>query len=241
MSSDYKILPCGDAALVVKLGNDISVKTGTRVRALMQALSGKEGKGIVDLIPAYCSLTVCFDPLAVSYDKLCRRIARLAAAPESGISDHRRIYSIPVCYGGEFGPDLADVASMTGLGEREVIARHSAAEYFIYMLGFLPGFPYLGGLDPAIAVKRLDSPRQKIPCGSVGIGGSQTGVYPMESPGGWRLIGRTPVRLYDPSREPSVLLHAGDFVRFVPVDRGEFDRIAALVEAGAYLPMMTEE
>ena len=183
MSSDYRILPCGDAALVVKLGNDISVKTGTRVRALMQALSGKEGKGIVDLIPAYCSLTVCFDPLAVSYDKLCRRIARLAAAPESGISDHRRIYSIPVCYGGEFGPDLADVASMTGLSEREVIARHSAAEYFIYMLGFLPGFPYLGGLDPALAVKRLDSPRQKIPCGSVGIGGSQTGVYPMESPG----------------------------------------------------------
>lgn len=241
MMEDYRISPCGDAALTVTLGDEISETTGERVRALMMTLAERKGKGIIEIIPAFCSLTVCYDPSVISYSGLCRRIGRaMASAGESPLST-RRIHRIPVCYGGEFGPDLADVAVLAGISEAEVIKRHSTPDYRIYMLGFLPGFPYLGGLDKSIASPRLDSPRQKIPRGSVGIGGSQTGIYPVESPGGWRLIGRTPLLPYDPARTPPVLYAAGDFIRFVPVGRARYDEIAAAVTAGTYLHEVTEE
>lgn len=239
--SDYRILPCGDAALTVVLGDEISEETGGRVCALVSALTKARTRGIVDIIPAFCSLTICYRPSDISYEKLCRYIRRAMNQARQNVISMRRIHRIPVCYGGEFGPDLSDVASMAGISEKEVVIRHSTRDYLIYMLGFLPGFPYLGGLDMSIAAPRLDSPRQVIPCGSVGIGGSQTGIYPMESPGGWRLIGRTPLRLYDPSRMPPVLYTAGDYIRFEPIDRARYDEIARAVDSGTYQHSITEE
>lgn len=238
---DYKILPCGDAALTVTLGNAISESVGGRVRALTDALITKNLSGITEILPAFCSLTVCYDPAVISYRKLCRMVEKAISCKEGMTSSVRRIHQIPVCYGGEFGPDLTDVASLAGLSADEVVRRHSAPDYRIYMLGFLPGFPYLGGLDESIAAPRLDSPRERIPQGSVGIGGSQTGIYPMESPGGWRLIGRTPILPYDPARTPPVLYTAGDDIRFVPVDRARYDEIAAAVAEGTYIHQVTEE
>ena len=241
MMEDYRILPCGDAALAVMLGDTISERTGERVGALADALSAGNVTGITELIPAFCSLTVCYDSAAVSYPKLCRRIEKAMSRADGTTVSARRVHRIPVCYGGEFGPDLADVASLAGLSAEEVIRRHSAPDYRIYMLGFLPGFPYLGGLDESIAAPRLDSPRERIPRGSVGIGASQTGIYPMESPGGWRLIGRTPILPYDPARTPPVLYAAGDSIRFVPIDRARYDELAAAVAAGTYIHQVTEE
>ena len=136
----------------------------------------------------------------------------------------RRVLEIPCCYGGAYGEDLAGLAELTGLSEQEIVAIHSGREYRVYMLGFLPGFVYLGGMDERIAAPRLSSPRVSIPAGSVGIGGSQTGVYPMASPGGWRLIGMTPVAFYDPGREKPVLCEAGDYIRFVPIPPEEYER-----------------
>ena len=135
---------------------------------------------------------------------------------------------IPVLYGGEMGPDLEFVAQHAGKTPEEVVGIHTSADYLIYMLGFTPGFAYLGGMSGEIAAPRLETPRVKIPAGSVGIAGSQTGVYPIDSPGGWQLIGRTPVRMYDPEREPPILPQAGQYIRFYPIDRAEFDRISAL-------------
>ena len=146
----------------------------------------------------------------------------------------RRVFEIPVCYGGEYGPDLGIIAKNAGLSEREVIDIHTSCDYLIYMLGFLPGFCYLGGLDERIHTPRLKTPRLKIPAGSVGIGGSQTGIYPMESPGGWNLMGMTPVRTYDPERDVPILVQAGDYIRFVEIDEAEFSRINKAVEAGEY-------
>lgn len=238
---DYRILPCGDAALAVTFGDVISERTGERVRALADALCAEHVTGITELVPAFCSLTVCYDSAAISYPKLCRRIEKAIVRGEGAATSIRRIHRIPVCYGGEFGPDLADVASLAGLSAEEVIRRHSSRDYRIYMLGFLPGFPYLGGLDESIAAPRLDSPRERIPRGSVGIGGSQTGIYPMESPGGWRLIGRTPILPYDPTRTPPVLYAAGDSIRFVPIDRARYDALAAAVAGGTYIHQVAEE
>lgn len=169
---------------------------------------------------------VTYDPLLTDYETLAAALQRLAAAPDDGgAAGEGRLVTIPVCYGGAFGPDLPFVAEHAGLTETEVIRLHAGREYRIYMLGFLPGFPYLGGLDERLFTPRLASPRTAIPAGSVGIGGEQTGVYPIASPGGWQLIGRTPLKLFDPSagRLPYA---AGDRIRFCPITQDEFDAIA---------------
>ena len=145
-----------------------------------------------------------------------------------------RIFEIPVCYGGEYGPDLQNIADLAGLTPEEVIKIHSSEDYLIYMLGFLPGFSYLGGLDERIHTPRLANPRIRIPAGSVGIGGSQTGIYPLDSPGGWQLLGMTPVKTYDPGREVPILFEAGDYIRFVPVTEEEYLKIKKQVDEGAY-------
>lgn len=231
---DYWILPCGDAALAVTFGDVISERTGERVRALADALCAEHVTGITELVPAFCSLTVCYDSAAISYPKLCRKIEKAIVRGERAATSIRRIHRIPVCYGGEFGPDLPTVAHHAGMSEQDVISLHCAHDYLIDMLGFLPGFAYLGGLDPRLHTPRLSVPRTEIPAGSVGIGGAQTGIYPLASPGGWQIIGRSPVRPYDPERAQPILYRAGEYLRFQPITQKQYDAIEAQIAAGGY-------
>ena len=221
-----RIYPASDCSLCVEFGSEISPQLNARVHALAQSLSSKPAAGVTAVVPAYASLLVCFDPLRVSARRLERLLCRRASETESAPQKDGRLIRIPVCYQDEFAPDMDAVSAHTGLSAREIIARHTAPVYRIYMLGFLPGFPYLGGLDAALETPRLETPRVKIPAGAVGIGGAQTGIYPLESPGGWRLIGRTPLRPYAPERAAPFLYRAGDSLEFYAVDRAEYERLA---------------
>ena len=193
--------------------------------------------GVLELVPSYRSLLVVYDPLVVGYDRLRRQLAGLAGKVAVNVQSTTRVLQVPCCYD---GPDLADVAQLAGISVNEVIRIHSQPVYRIYMLGFLPGFVYLGGLDRRIHAPRLQSPRKAIPAGSVGIGGSQTGIYPLASPGGWRLIGRTPLVMYDPLREPSIPVKAGDGIRFLPVEVREFEALQAEYASGKRWPVFEE-
>ena len=231
----------GEGALNVEFAPEISPAVNARVRALLGALDADPPPGLIDLVPAYRALLVVFDPLALAPGELLERLRSLEGALGTGATAARRV-TIPVAYGGEFGPDLADVAAHTGLTAEEVVARHSGGEYLVYFLGFAPGFPYLGGLDPALVTPRLAQPRTAVPAGAVGIGGEQTGIYPISSPGGWRVIGRTPLRLFDPAAPEPFLLRAGDLLRFRAIDNAQFAALADEVAAGRYRPeIMTSD
>ena len=221
-----RFLPAGDSAVTVELGDAISPEVNARVRSMQTAVENSGIPGIRETVPAYCSLTIHYDPCQILFGPLVARLRELAAALDTDAAFPGEVVELPVLYGGESGPDLGTVARYAGKTEQEVIALHSEAEYLIYMLGFTPGFPYLGGLNPAIAAPRLETPRLRIPAGSVGIAGSQTGVYPVASPGGWQLIGRTPVSLYDPARPGPILLRAGEYIKFRPIDKETFRTIA---------------
>ena len=236
-----RFLNAGDRSLTVEFGNEIKEEIHRQVMALDARLSAAALPGIVETVPTYRSLTVLFDPAVLRRAALERAIEAMTADAQAEETSSRTVLEIPVLYGGEAGPDLAFVAEHAGMTEEEVIRRHSETEYRIYMLGFLPGFTYLGGMDEAIAAPRLEKPRTKIPAGSVGIAGTQTGVYPLESPGGWRLIGRTPAKLYDPSREEPILTRAGDYIRFRPITAEEFARLEAAAEAGESVTVRREE
>lgn len=213
------ILPLGDAAVVLHLDGAIDAAMAGRVRAIAEALRGAQLRGVVDVVPAFASVAVCLDPAHAPPPgeiEATLAAAAEAARPEQG--EPARTMEVPVVYGGAHGPDLADVARHTGLDPAEIVARHTAGDYLVHAIGFAPGFPYLGGLDPRLATPRRATPRSRVPAGSVGIGGAQTGVYPFATPGGWNLIGRTPLSLFDPRREPAALLRAGDRVRFRAVD-----------------------
>jgi KipI family sensor histidine kinase inhibitor len=229
-----RILTAGDAAVTVEFGDAVRAGLNDRVRGLAALLEEKPIRGVTETVPAYCSALVCYDPLIIRHGALVRRLRRYAERAQAAPAGGCRVFTLPVCYGGGYGEDLEDVAVHTGLSAPEVIRRHSAAEYRIYMMGFLPGFAYLGGLDPALATPRLTTPRVKIPAGAVGIGGEQTGVYPLDSPGGWHLIGRTPVRPYDASRNPAILYRAGDCIRFSPISAAEYADIERQIEQGVY-------
>ncbi|MGE5138208.1 MAG: 5-oxoprolinase subunit PxpB [Rudaea sp.] len=204
----------GDAALLIELGGEIDPAVNSRVHALAASLSGEPG--ITSCIPAYASLLVEFDPLFES-DLRERILSALeSAGPPSPFQS--RIVEIPTRYGGEFGPDLDFVAARSGLSPKEVIRLHTAEPFRVFMLGFAPGFPYAGPLPAAIVAPRLETPRPRVPAGSVAIAGRQTGIYPLESPGGWRLIGRTDLVLFDAARDPPALLRPGDYMRFVLAD-----------------------
>ena len=222
---EIDIRPIGACGALAVLGSRISETTGAGVAALEQAIQRAHLPGVTETVPAFASLLVRYDPLRTDYDGVSAALRSLAAEITAGSAQTGRTVDIPVCYGGAYGEDLPDVARHAGLTEEEVIRLHSGRTYRIYMLGFLPGFPYLGGLDERLFTPRLPTPRTRIPAGSVGIGGEQTGIYPMESPGGWRLIGRTPLCLFAPGRKPPYA--AGDSIRFVPIDAREFERIAA--------------
>lgn len=222
-----RVLAAGDAAVTVEFGETIAPEINDHVMAFAQAVEGLGLDGLIETVPTYRSATVYFDPVVIEADQLAERLLTLAESRPSPSARPSRQVDIPVAYGSELGPDLADVASFASLSVEETIALHTSVEYRVYMLGFSPGFPYLGLVPDAIAMPRLATPRAKVPAGSVGVAGSQTGIYPLDTPGGWRVIGRTPVRLYEQARPKPFLLEPGDSVRFMSIDRQEFERLAA--------------
>lgn len=234
-----RFLPAGECALSVEFPPEISPETNQRVRALLSALDRESPTGLLDLVPSYRALLILYDPLELEYERLVALVEELLEGGCSSAAPSRYV-TLPVCYGTEFGPDLPDVAQSAGLTIDEVIAIHSATEYLVYFLGFAPGFPYLGGLDARLHTPRLPRPRTRVPAGSVGIGGEQTGVYSLPTPGGWRLLGRTPVPLYNPASPEPFLLRAGDRLRFEAVERAVYDEIAAEVSAGRYAPRIRD-
>ena len=237
-----RFFPAGDMALVAELGDAISPEINRRVRSLTDALEQGGVPGVFDFLPTYRSVLVYYDPLAATSDEVQDGIRLLLQSAQSTGAATRNIVHLPTLYGGELGPDIAFVAQHNGIDEQEVIRMHSGTDYLVYMMGFSPGFAYLGGLDERLATPRLQSPRTEIPPGAVGIAETQTGVYPVASPGGWQLIGRTPVRLFDPARERPVLLNAGDYVRFVPIEsRERYDDILRQVDAGEYVVVVETE
>jgi KipI family sensor histidine kinase inhibitor len=207
--------PAGDSAVLVSFGNQIDPELNRQVHSLAHRLEAAQLPGLGELVPGYTTLLVHYDTLEYDYNQTVDLLRQHLSTTEALAKLQRRI-TIPVYYGGENGPDLAYVADYHHISVEEVIAIHSGTDYQVYMMGFMPGFPYLGGMNPAIATPRLATPRSKVPGGSVGIAGGQTGVYPLESPGGWQIIGRTPQRLFDLERDPPFLLAPGDVVRFVP-------------------------
>jgi len=226
-----RFTPLGDRAVTITLGSTIDLATHRRVRSACAALDAASPPGMIDQVPAFASLTVHYDPALVAGDPSLAPYERLVAQLDEVLSNAReealpapRVVEIPVCYGGELGPDLGDVAEQHGLTPQQVIDLHAGTEYLVYMVGFMPGFAYMGGLPERLATPRRATPRTAVPAGTVGIGGSQTGVYPLESPGGWNLIGRTPLRIFEIGRDPATLLAAGDRARFAPISPREFER-----------------
>ena len=223
-------------ALVAELGDAISPEINRRVRSLTDALEQGGVPGVFDFLPTYRSVLVYYDPLVATSDEVQDGIKLLLQSAQSTGAGARNVVHLPTLYGGDLGPDIAFVAQHNGIDEQEVIRMHSGTDYLVYMMGFSPGFAYLGGLDERLATPRLQSPRTEIPPGAVGIAETQTGVYPVASPGGWQLIGRTPLKLLDPAPERPVLLNAGDYVRFVPIEsRERYDDILRRVDAGEYV------
>ena len=211
--------PLGDSALLISFGEVIDEEINEKIHSLARAIERANFEWLVEVVPAYSSLAVIYDPTMAGFEEVKLAVERLEISSERF---EGKLVEIPVVYGGKYGPDLEFVAQYNGLSVDDVIEIHSKQTYRVYFLGFLPGFAYLGGMDERIATPRLERPRLKVPAGSVGIAGKQTGIYPLESPGGWRLIGRTPLRLFNPEKEPPTLLKPGDRVKFVPIGEEEF-------------------
>jgi inhibitor of KinA len=235
LSNALHVTPLGDRAVLIHLGDAIDEAIHRRVRAVSARLAARPVPGTIEVVPAFASVAVHYDPARVPNGQPdSAPYVRFAAAIEAAVANlgeeslpAPRSVDIPVCYGDRYGPDLGEVAERHGLGPDEVVRLHSAATYRVYMLGFAPGFAYLGGLPDAIATPRRPEPRTAVPAGSVGIGGNQTGIYPLVSPGGWQLIGRTPLRLFDASRSSPTLLAVGDVVTFRPIAPNDFAGLAA--------------
>lgn len=229
MIKPFRIVPAGDACILLQFEERIAPDVNARAVAAAATLRRAAVPGVRDIVPTFRSLAVHFDPLQTQYDALMeavREAARVAPAEER--SPASAVTRIPVCYGGEFGPDLHEVARFAGVSEDAVVDLHSGASYRVFMLGFMPGFAYLGTVPDRIAAPRRRSPRARVVAGSVGIAGAQTGVYPADTPGGWQLIGRTPVRMFDVSRPEPCLLAPGDTVQFHVVDRATYQELAGV-------------
>jgi KipI family sensor histidine kinase inhibitor len=221
-----RYLPFGDSALLVEFGNTISLETNRKVIALNDAILGAEIEGVEEVVPTYRSLLVRYDQLKIRYEQLVFHVQTLEKTPkETRTKKEGRRIVIPVVYGGAYGPDLSHISELHGLTEEQVVKLHSEREYRVYMIGFVAGFPYLGEVADEIATPRLETPRLKVPAGSVGIAEKQTGIYPCEAPGGWQIIGRTPLKLFDPLQQPPALLSSGNIVRFKPISEMEFKTV----------------
>ena len=235
-----KIKTVGDSSILIEMTQEISPEINGKITSLMRMIKAQKVEGIVDMIPSFCALLINYDPRVLSYKEITKRITKLMNLEMRVIQSEKTIYEIPVCYGGEFGKDLPFIAANAGISEEEVIRIHSGRDYLIYMLGFMPGFPYLGGLDEKIHTPRLENPRLKIQAGSVGIGGAQTGIYPMDSPGGWQLLGQTPVPTYNPQTE-QILFEAGNYIRFKPITAKEYEEIRLAVAEGSYKAVIIKD
>ncbi|MBA4392621.1 MAG: allophanate hydrolase [Desulfobacca sp.] len=218
-----RVLPCGDSALSVEFGTVIDPFINRKVQTLFKMLKANPPAGLIDLIPTYRSLLVQYDPLRLSFEVLQQIVFSLIDLPEGKVETEGRMVEIPVCYGNDFGPDLEEIAAFHQLTQEEIIAIHSGVLYQVYVIGFTPGFPFLGGLDQRLSTPRKKIPREIVPAGTVGIADQQTGVYPIESPGGWQLIGRTPVKLFDLSRPEPFYLKPGDRVLFKSIGKEAFE------------------
>jgi KipI family sensor histidine kinase inhibitor len=236
-----KYAPFGDRALKVEFGKMISPDVNARVHALHEAITHAELSGVGECVPTYCSLLITYDPGKVAYDELVRKVSSLEETAEALVPTiKRRRAVLPVVYGGDFGPDLAQVSQYHSLKEDDVVRLHSQQEYLVYMIGFIAGFPYLGKLPEEIVTPRLETPRLRVPEGSVGIAENQTGIYPKQAPGGWRIIGRTPIKLFDSLWQPPTLLQPGDLVRFRPISAEEFWQIRASASEKKFYPFVSE-
>jgi KipI family sensor histidine kinase inhibitor len=219
-----KYLPVGDRALSVEFGNSISLDINREVHALDRAISQLQLKGVEECVPTYCSLLIYYDPLKTSYERLVFKLKDLEKRMvKFSISIQKRLIEVPVVYGGKYGPDFSHVAKYHNLNEEEVIQLHCSREYTVYMIGFIAGFPYLGEVADKIATPRLETPRLRVPAGSVGIAEKQTGIYPRESPGGWQIIGRTPLKFFSVKKQPPALIQPGDIVKFTSIGKEEFE------------------
>jgi inhibitor of KinA len=211
---NIEVEPLGDSALLLRLGEQIDESIQRRIHAICIRLESRMAAGAIEIVPAFTTVAVHYDPRHLGYAALAAEVLALTQNLDEEPVGPARVVTIPVRYGGEGGPDLEYVAKRAGLSIDQVVALHTRADYLVHMIGFAPGFPYLGGLDARIACPRRDIPRPRVPAGSVGIGGNQTGIYPIESPGGWQIIGRTTLKLFDAERDPAALLRPGDRVRF---------------------------
>lgn len=234
MYEEIKYLVCGDRALLVEFGNEISIDIHNRIRRLLSLIDSEEIPGVLEVVPTYRSMLIYYDPVVTNISDLENSVKNLNKICVGETVDKARIIEVPTIYGEDYGPDLKSVATYTGMSVEEVIDVHSSVEYLIYMIGFSPGFPYLGGMSKRIAVPRLETPRTIIPAGSVGIAENQTGIYPKEGPGGWRIIGRTPLDLFQENRNPPTLFLPGDYIRFVRITRDDYSVISESVISGDY-------
>ncbi|MFS0863047.1 5-oxoprolinase subunit PxpB [Fredinandcohnia sp. 179-A 10B2 NHS] len=232
---EIEVFSSGDMAVHVTYKLPVTETLHRRIQETCKAIRELNLLGVVEIVPGFNTITVYYDPLVTTYFDVYKFVLSYSILVK-GERDTptKEIITIPTCYGSTFGEDLEHVALIHNLTEEEVIKLHCSANYLVYMIGFLPGFPYLNGLKDEIKTPRLATPRLKVPQGAVGIGGNQTGIYPLESPGGWNLIGRTPVRLFDPTKSSPFLLKAGDTIRFTPISRDEFYEIEAQINENKY-------
>jgi KipI family sensor histidine kinase inhibitor len=233
-----RVRPAGDLALAVTVGDEISADVNTRVRALEYVVQQKRVPGVVETVPSYSGLLVYYDPAVVGYAELCATLEELLPQADAAVLPPPRRVEIPCCYEDpELGFDLEAAAARLDMAPDALVRRHAGVEYLVFFIGFTPGLPYMAALRDGLTIPRLDTPRTTTPPGSVSIGGSQCCIYSVPSPGGFWVLGRTPLRLYDPDAPEPILLRPGDVVRFRPIDRAEFDRIAAAVETRAFQPV----
>lgn len=235
-----KFLQAGESCIVIEFADEISLEANNAVIRTKCYLENQKDIPITECMPTYRSLAVYFDPLSADAATIKKMVTSAIVSNSGYTAANHEVVAIPVCYGGEYGPDIDNVAKHANISVDEVIKRHSSAICHCYMIGFVPGFAYLGGMDESIATPRLAEPRTVINGGSVGIAGKQTGIYPIDSPGGWQLIGRTPLKLFTPDAERPTLIGAGDDVRFMPIDNEKYKTIELQVEAGTYKSVITE-